>query len=149
MDPHQASHQPQLTLTVIPLSFDFTSKFLGTTFDRILSFGSQVRLLRTKFFSRFKALRSLSLFCGAPARSPSPKCIKLSFARFFICLHGVVHLSLRYTEKSLEVYHRIACSAISGCLAYPSLLLFLESIVPLLPTHTGFAFLQILFSCKG
>jgi len=66
--PHQASHQPQLTLTGTPLTFNPAAKFLGVTFDRTLSFGSHVQSLRIKFFPRFQALRSIASASWGPSR---------------------------------------------------------------------------------
>jgi len=60
MDPHQTLRQPQFTLIGTPLAFNPAPKFLGFAFDRTLSFGSHVQSIRTKFFLRFKALRSIA-----------------------------------------------------------------------------------------
>jgi len=70
-DPQQASHQPQLTLSGTHLTFNPTPKFLGVTFDRTLSFGSHIQSFRTKFFPRFKALRSIACIVGSLKESLS------------------------------------------------------------------------------
>ena len=65
---HQAIFQPRLYLLGIPLSFNPTSKFLGVTFDRTLSFGAHVQFLCSKFYPRHKALRSIATASWIPTK---------------------------------------------------------------------------------
>jgi len=51
-----------------PLTFNPTPKFLSVTFVRTLSFGTHVQSLRTKFFPRFKSLRSIAFASWCPSK---------------------------------------------------------------------------------
>ena len=66
VDPHQANLQPHLLLLNSRLRFNSTPTFLGVTFDRTLSFSKHVSSLKTKFFSRLKALHCISAFRWGP-----------------------------------------------------------------------------------
>jgi len=67
MDPHQASHQPQLTLTWHP-------PYIQPHFLVPQCYFWPNPLL--KFFLRFKALRSIASASWVPPKSPFPHCSK-------------------------------------------------------------------------
>jgi len=67
-DPHQALHQPQLNVTGIPLTFNSTPSFSERPLTE-LSFGSHFHSLHTKFFTRFKALRSVPFAPWGPSKA--------------------------------------------------------------------------------
>jgi len=129
-DPYQASHQPQLTLTGTPLTFNLTPKFLDVNFDRTFSFGSHVQSLRTKFFSRFKALRFIASATWCPFKKSLSQLYKASIRPVLSYVFPEWYPFLCDTpKKELEVHHRSACRVISGCLvSTPAPLLLLESL---------------------
>ena len=87
LDPHHANLQPNLLLLGSRLRFNPTPTFLGVTFDRTLSFSKHVSSLKTRFFSRLKALRCISASSWGPLRSPYLFCINLFFSPFSLTLH--------------------------------------------------------------
>ena len=142
MDPHQANLQLHLILLNSSLRFNHTPTFFGITFDRILSFSKHLFSLKDKFFSRFRALRCISVStCG-----PSKEFISLLYRAFLRPLLTYASpgwfpfLSVTNLTK-LERLHRAASRAISGCLSSSpiSLLLSEASLPPLLVTLTRFA----------
>jgi len=138
------------SLTSTSLSFNPTPKFLGVTFGRTLSFGSYVHSLRTKFFSRFKALRSLA--SAGPSKEPLSQLYK-AFIRpvFSFASPGWFPFRCNTLKIDLEVYHRSACRAIFCCLVFtPISLLLFESLPLSTLKHQALAFyerplLQIIF----
>ena len=131
-DPHQATFQPVLYLLGIPLLFHPTPKFLGVTFDRILSFGAHVQSLCSKFYPRHKALCSIATAFWGPTKESLSLLYKgfvrlvLTYASpgwfLFLCNTATIHL---------EVLHRAACRVITWCLSStPSSLLLLEAQLP-------------------
>jgi len=121
LNPHQASYQPQLTLTGTPLTFNLVPKFLGVTFDRTLSFDLHVQSLRTKFFPLFNVLRSIASASWGPSKETLSQLYK-TFIRpvFSHASPGWCPFPLWYTEKKLK-------SVLQKCL--PTMLL-LESPLP-------------------
>jgi len=110
-DPYQASHQPQLTLTGTPLSFNPAPKFVGETFDRTLSFGLHVHYLCTKFFSLFNALHSIASALGGPFKEFISHMYK-AFSRLALSYTspGWLPFLCDTLKQDLEVYHRNANS---------------------------------------
>jgi len=82
-DPHQALHQPQLTLTGIPLTFNAPSSSVWplTELSPLVRMSSPpLHFFCLKVFPQFKAFRSIwyPLHGGVPPKSHSPNCTKLS-----------------------------------------------------------------------
>ena len=132
MDPHQANLQPNLLLLNSRLRFNSTPTFLGVTFDRTLSFSKHVSSLKTKFFSRLKALPCIS----ASSWGPFLFCINLFFGLFLLVLHPDGFLT---NVTKLERLYRAASRAITSCLSSsPIPLLLSDAFLPSLrvtPTH--------------
>ena len=133
-----STHFPALlNLLGIPLLFNPTPKFLGVTFDQTLSFGAHVQSLCSKFYPRYKALRSIATASSGPTKESLSLLYKafvrpvLSYASPgwfpFLCNTATHHL---------EVLHRAACRVITGCLpsTHSSLLLLEAQLPPLKPT---------------
>ena len=118
VDPHQANLQPNLLLLGYHLRFNPTPTFLEVTFDRTLSFSKHVSLLKAKFFSRLKALHSIS----ASSYGPSKESFSLLYKAFLQPLLTYASpawfpfLSATNSTK-LERLHRMASRAITSCLS--------------------------------
>ena len=97
-DPHQATFQPLLNLLGISLSFNPTLKFLGVTFDPTLSFEARVQSLRSKFYPRHKALRSIATAFWGPTKE---SLFLLYKAGAHICLSWMAPNPLQHRNQSL------------------------------------------------
>ena len=80
LDPYQSRIKPSLYILNTLLNFNSHPTFLGVTFDRTLSFKHHVLSLRNKFYSRFRAFRSIASASWDHQRNPYVPFIKLSFA---------------------------------------------------------------------
>ena len=141
VDPHQANLQPNLLLLGSRLRFDPTPTFLGVTFDRTRSFYKHVSSLKTKFFPRLKALRSISASSWGPSKE-SLSLLHKSFLRSLLTYAspgGFPFLSATNLTK-LERLHGAASRAITGCLSFSPIPLLLSKafLPPLRVTLTHF-----------
>ena len=137
MDPHQAN----LLLLCSRLRFNPTPTFHGITFDRTLSFSKHVSSLKAKFFPRLKALRCISTSSWSPAKE-SLSVLYKAFLRPLLTYASpgwFPFLSVTNIAK-LERLHRAASRAITGCLSFSPIPLFLSeaSLPPLRVTLTHF-----------
>ena len=132
VDPHQANLQTNLLLLGSCLRFNPTPIFLGVTFDRTLSIFKHVSSLKTKFFSRLKALRCISDSSWGPSKE-SLSLLYKAFLRSFLTYASpgwFPFLSATNFTK-LERLHRVASRAITGCLSFfPVPLLLSEASLP-------------------
>ena len=131
-DPHQATFQPRLNLLGIYLLFNPTPKFLGVTFDRTLFVGAHVQSLRSKFYSRHKALRSIATVSWGPTKE-SLSLLYKAFVRPVLTYAspGWFPFLCNTATNHLVVLPRAACRVITGCLSStPSSLLLLEAQLP-------------------
>ena len=131
-DTHQAQLQPSLVLQGTPLQFNPCPKFLGVTFNRTLSFGDHIHSLKAKFFPRLKALRSIASATWGPSKE-SLTILYKAFVRPVLSYAspGWYPFLCDTNSSNLEVLHRAACRAITGCLSStPIPLLQLEALLP-------------------
>ena len=132
---HQANLQPNLLFNS-RLRLNHTPTFLGVTFGLTLSFSKHVSSLKSKFFSRLKALRCIY----ASSRGLSKKSFSLLHKGFLRPLltyasPGWFPFLSVFNITKLECLHQPAIRVISGCLPFSllSLLLSKASLPPL--TH--------------
>ena len=145
VDPHQANLQHSLLLLGSRLRFNPTPTFLGVTFNRTLSFSKNVSSLKAKFFPRLNALRCISASSWGPSKE-SLSVLYKSFLRPLLtyALPGwFLFLSATNVTK-LELLHRAASRAITGCLSFSPIPLLLTeaSLPPLRVTMTHFTLLS-------
>ena len=143
VDPHQANLQPNLLLLGFCLHFNFTTTFLGVTFDHTLFFSEHVSSLKAKFFPRLKALRCIFAFSWGPSKE-SLSLLYKSFLRSLLTYASprwFPFLSATNLTK-LERPHRAASCAITSCLSSSliPLLLTKASLPPLRVTMTHFTY---------
>ena len=145
LDPHQANLQPKLLLLGSRIRFNPTPTFLGTTFDRTLSFSKYVSSLKAKFFPRLKALRCIS----ASSWGPSKESLSLHYKSLLRPLltyasPGWFPFLSATNFTKLERLHRAASRAITGCLSSSPIPLLLSevSLPPLRLTLTHFTLLS-------
>ena len=124
--------------------------FLGSTFDRTLSFSKHVSSLKAKFFPRLKALRCIS----ASSWGPSKESLSLLYKTFLRSLltyasPGWFPFLSATNLTNLERLQRAASRAITGCLSSsPIPLLLSEASLPILRvtlTHFTLFFMSGLF----
>ena len=132
------------------LNFNPHPIFLGVTFDRALSFKHHVLSLRKKFYSRFRAFRSIASASWGPSKESL--CI---LYKAFICpiltyaSPGWLFFSPPSHITSLERMYRSPCRVITGCLSStPIPLLHVEALLPPLYvtlTHQSISFFERAF----
>ena len=125
VDPHQANLQPNLLLLDSSHHFNPTQLFLGS--PSTAPFSKHASSLKSSFSHVSRPYTVSVLPHGAPLRSPSSFCIKLSFGPFSLMLHPDGFLSVTSLTK-LERLHRAATGAITGWLSSSPIPLLLSEV---------------------
>ena len=132
LDPYQSHIQPSLYILNTPLKFNSYLTFLGVTFDLTLSFKHHVLSLRKKFYSRFRAFRSIASVSWGPSKESLCTLYK-AFIRPILTYAspGWFPFSSPTHITSVERMHRSSCRVITGCLlSTPISLLHVEALLP-------------------
>ena len=147
MDSHQANLCPHLFLFSCSLSFNFTSTFLGVTFNRILSFSKHVFLLKAKFFPRLKTLRCVCCFLMGPYNEFVTFFTELLSGPFSLMLHpdDLYFLALPTLLSKSVFTERLVTSSPTTSFSPIHLLLLEASLFPP-QSHSDSLFLVILLA---
>jgi len=108
----QALHQPHLSLNGTLFHLTPPPSFLAWPFTELSPLAHTFTSSVPSSFLTLRCFTPYLLPHGAPPRSPSPNCTKLSSIPFFHMPHW--DGSLSSAIHWMEVYHRTVCRVISG-----------------------------------
>ena len=118
LDLYQSRIQPSLYILNTPLKYNPHPTFLGVTFDRTLSFQHHVLSLRKKFYSRFRAFRSIASASWGPSKESLCTLYKAFICPIFTyASSGWFPFSSPTHITSVERIHRSSCRVITGYLS--------------------------------